>query len=155
MAYTVDLIRVLQSLFDFAIAPKLLGRTTWPVLQEAFEAYERSDSRQQIHRQICANFQQDRQIHNLNGFDRGWVSVLPVRLETKREVRAPDSEILECARQLERWRHYSHLLPDAAHRLPPSCHTPLSTLDAPWLVRYRFFGFEMSLLSSFIHCLIA
>jgi hypothetical protein len=70
MAYTVDLIRVLESLFDFAIAPTLSGRTTWPVLKEAFEAYERSDSRRQTHRQICANFQQDRQIHNLNSFDR-------------------------------------------------------------------------------------
>ena len=72
MAYTVDLIRVLESLFDFAIVPNLSGRTTWPVLKEAFEAYERSDSRQQTHHQICANFQQDRQIHNLNSnnFDR-------------------------------------------------------------------------------------
>jgi hypothetical protein len=70
MAYTVDLIRVLESLFEFVIVPALLGRPTWPVLKEAFEAYKRSDSRQQTHRQICANFQQDRQIHNLNSFDR-------------------------------------------------------------------------------------
>ena len=95
MAYTVDLIRVLQSLFDFAIAPKLLGRTTWPVLQEAFEAYERSDSRQQTHRQICANFQQDRQIHNLDSFDRVVRELLGERppSQARNETRGPSTRL--------------------------------------------------------------
>jgi hypothetical protein len=70
MGYTVDLIKVLESLFDFALAPKFSGKTTWSVLQDAFEAYERSDSRQQTHRQICAIFQQDRKIHDSNRFNR-------------------------------------------------------------------------------------
>jgi hypothetical protein len=90
MAYTVDLIRVLQSLFDFAIAPTLLGRTTWSVLQEAFEAYERSDSRQQTHRQICANFQQDRQIHNLNSFDHVIRELLGAS-QARNETRGPST----------------------------------------------------------------
>ena len=75
-----------------------------------------------------------------------------VRLETKREVRAP--EILECARrQLERWRRYSYL-PNAARCLPPSCATPLSMiLDALWLVRYRFFRIR-DVVIVFIHSLL-
>ena len=93
MAYTIDLIRVLESLFDFAIVPDLSGRTTWPVLQNAFEAYERSDSRQQTHRQICANFPQDRQIHNLNSFDRVIHELLGERRpsQARNETRGPST----------------------------------------------------------------
>jgi hypothetical protein len=91
MAYTVDLIKVLESLFDFVMAPTLSGRTTWLVLKEAFEAYERSDSRQRTHRQICANFQQDRQIHNLNSFDRVIHELLGERPpnQARNETRSP------------------------------------------------------------------
>ena len=93
MASIVDLIKVLESLFDFAIAPTLSGRTTWPVLQEAFEAYERSDSRRQTHRQICANFQQDRQIHDLNSFDRVIHELLGERppSQARNETRGPST----------------------------------------------------------------
>ena len=95
MAYTVDLILVLQSLFNFALVPTLSGRTTWPVLQNAFEAYERSDSRQQTHRQICANFPQDRQIHSLSNIDRVIRELLPVGerppSQARNETRGPST----------------------------------------------------------------
>lgn len=49
MAYTVDLISVLKSLFDFTLKPDLAGTTNWEVLKEAFEDYERSNKRKEIH----------------------------------------------------------------------------------------------------------
>jgi len=49
MGYTIDLIAVLKSLFDFTLKPDLVGRTNWDVLKEAFEDYERSQKRKEIH----------------------------------------------------------------------------------------------------------
>lgn len=49
MAYTVDLISVLNSLFDFTLKPDLAGTTNWEVLKEAFEDYERSNKRKEVH----------------------------------------------------------------------------------------------------------
>lgn len=49
MAYTVDLISVLRLLFDFTLKPDLVGTTNWEVLKEAFEDYERSMKRNEIH----------------------------------------------------------------------------------------------------------
>ena len=49
MAYTVNLVSVLTSLFDFSLKPRLAGTTNWEVLMEAFEAYERSDKRKDVH----------------------------------------------------------------------------------------------------------
>ena len=49
MAYSVDLILVLKSLFDFTLKPDLAGSANWEVLKEAFEAYERSHDAQRIH----------------------------------------------------------------------------------------------------------
>jgi len=49
MAYAVDLILVMESLFKFTLQPGLSGTTSWGVLKEAFEAYERSDAPQDIH----------------------------------------------------------------------------------------------------------
>ena len=40
MAYTVDLILVLKSLFDFTLKPALAGSANWEVLKEAFENYQ-------------------------------------------------------------------------------------------------------------------
>jgi hypothetical protein len=62
MAYTVDLILVLKSLFDFTLKPGLEGTPTWEVLQDAFEAYERSDSRRHIHDSVSSNFQRSERI---------------------------------------------------------------------------------------------
>lgn len=39
MSYSVDLILVLKSLFDFTQKPDLAGSANWEVLKEAFEAY--------------------------------------------------------------------------------------------------------------------
>jgi hypothetical protein len=53
VTYTVDLIRVLRELFDLMLQPqKALTAATWEDLKEAFEAYERSLSRQHNHRSI-------------------------------------------------------------------------------------------------------
>jgi hypothetical protein len=54
IAYIVDLIHVLTELFDITLRPDLALSTTWMELREAFEAYERSRSRQRIHRDICS-----------------------------------------------------------------------------------------------------
>jgi hypothetical protein len=54
IAYIVDLIYVLKELFDITLRPELALSTTWMELREAFEAYERSRSRQRIHRDICS-----------------------------------------------------------------------------------------------------
>ena len=40
MAYTVDLILVLKSLFDFTLKPALAGSANWEVLKDAFENYQ-------------------------------------------------------------------------------------------------------------------
>ena len=61
IAYTVDLIRVLRELFDITLRPELAFATTWNELKEAFEAYERSNSRQRIHKIICSKAMQDDQ----------------------------------------------------------------------------------------------
>jgi len=66
VAYTVDLISVLKSLFDFTLNPRLSGTMTWEVLKEAFEAYERSNSRQRIHDRVRSNFQQGGRILDLD-----------------------------------------------------------------------------------------
>ena len=52
MTYTVDLIKVLESLADFTMAPKLLGKPTWDTLREAFQAYDSSPPCQENHRRI-------------------------------------------------------------------------------------------------------
>ena len=54
VAYAVDLTTVLKSLFDIALTrmPQPSARTTWSELKEAFEAYDRAGSHQQIHHQI-------------------------------------------------------------------------------------------------------
>lgn len=52
IAYIVDLIHVLQELFDITLRPELALSTSWTELREAFETYERSHSRQRIHRDI-------------------------------------------------------------------------------------------------------
>jgi len=58
-AYTVDLIRVLRELFDITLRPDAELTTNWPDLKEAFETYERSPSRRQIHTSIRSYTQRD------------------------------------------------------------------------------------------------
>ena len=52
IAYIVNLIRVLKELFEITLRPELALSITWKELREALEAYERSHSRQRIHREI-------------------------------------------------------------------------------------------------------
>lgn len=72
MIYTADLTTVLKSLFEITVIrmPHSPERTTWLGLKEAFEAYEGSGSRQQIHHRICAIFRQQQQILDLDSFHR-------------------------------------------------------------------------------------
>ena len=67
IAYTVDLIRVLRELFDITLQPRLALTTTWEGLQGAFEAYERSASRQRAHHVISS---QGEQILTVDGINR-------------------------------------------------------------------------------------
>ena len=61
MAYTIDLIFVLKSLFDFTLKPDLAGSVNWEVLKEASEAYERSHEIQQNHNFCRSALQQKKQ----------------------------------------------------------------------------------------------
>jgi len=76
-AYTVDLIRVLRELFDITLRPGQNLAITWPDIKEAFETYERSPSRRQIHKSICSMTPQD-----------GWIV-------TPSDIRAKLRELLE------------------------------------------------------------
>jgi hypothetical protein len=67
-AYIVDLILVLMSLFDFTLKPDLAGSTNWEVLKEAFEAYERSDKRPEVHRGCREAFQRGESVLDWGSF---------------------------------------------------------------------------------------
>ncbi|KAJ7200258.1 hypothetical protein C8J57DRAFT_1155211 [Mycena rebaudengoi] len=49
IAYTVDLILVLEELFKMVLQPKAAGRASWNDLREAFEAYHRTTSQSTVH----------------------------------------------------------------------------------------------------------
>jgi hypothetical protein len=49
IAYTVDLILVLEELFKMVLQPKAAGRASWNDLREAFEAYHRTMSQSTVH----------------------------------------------------------------------------------------------------------
>ncbi|KAJ7676351.1 hypothetical protein B0H17DRAFT_1080203 [Mycena rosella] len=52
IAYTVDLILVLEELFKIALQPSLLGKISWKELEEAFEVYHRSTSQRSAHSDV-------------------------------------------------------------------------------------------------------
>ncbi|KAF7344043.1 hypothetical protein MVEN_01693800 [Mycena venus] len=52
IAYTVDLILVLEQLFDITLQFKLMGTVSWKELRDAFEAYYNSTSQHDIHKQV-------------------------------------------------------------------------------------------------------
>ncbi|KAF9531333.1 hypothetical protein CPB83DRAFT_848858 [Crepidotus variabilis] len=63
MAYTVDLILVLKSYFDFMLRkPGLAGKIDWIDLKEAFEAYERTDERQRNHEFYRSTFEENKSL---------------------------------------------------------------------------------------------
>jgi len=68
MAYTVDLILVLKSLFDFTLKPDLAGSANWEVLKEAFEGYERSHDVQKNHNSCRSASQQNNRTLDRDGF---------------------------------------------------------------------------------------
>ncbi|KIJ94959.1 hypothetical protein K443DRAFT_683387, partial [Laccaria amethystina LaAM-08-1] len=68
MAYTIDLILVLKSLFHFTLKPDLAGSANWEVLKEAFEAYERSHDVQQNHNSCRSALQQNNRRLDRDGF---------------------------------------------------------------------------------------
>jgi len=60
----------------------------WLKLYRVFQAYERLDPREQLHRRICANFQHDRQISDPDSFRRELCELLgpaPPRSGSERE----------------------------------------------------------------------
>lgn len=68
IAYTVDLVNVLKELFYFTLKPSLALTATWEEVREAFEAYERSSSRQRAHNVIRSEFLQGGCILTADGF---------------------------------------------------------------------------------------
>jgi hypothetical protein len=70
MTYSVDLTAVLRSSFDFTLMANLSGRIRWLELKEAFDTYEHSGSRKQIHSRIGEIFHQDQQFLDTDGFQR-------------------------------------------------------------------------------------
>jgi len=60
MAYAVDLILVLKSLFDFA------EKANWEIFKEAFEMYERTNDLERNHKACRSTFQQNDQKMPLN-----------------------------------------------------------------------------------------
>ena len=55
IAYIVDLVKVLTELFDITIRVESALTTNMVDLHEAFETYEKSDSRRSIHESIRSN----------------------------------------------------------------------------------------------------
>ena len=68
MAYSVDLILVLMSLFDFTLKPDLAGSANWELLKESFEAYERSHDAQKNHNFCRSAWQQSNRTLDRDGF---------------------------------------------------------------------------------------
>jgi hypothetical protein len=58
MTYAVDLTTLLKSLYEIRLKSDTERTISWLELKEA---YEHSGSREQVHRHICAAFQQDQQ----------------------------------------------------------------------------------------------
>ncbi|KAJ7243858.1 hypothetical protein B0H12DRAFT_1130266 [Mycena haematopus] len=58
IAYTVDLILVLEELFKIALQPKVFGRISWKELEQAFDAYQLTESPSRIHSDIRALVEQ-------------------------------------------------------------------------------------------------
>jgi len=52
VGYTVDLILVLECLFLIKLPLPRIGATSWKEVQEAFESYERSESRPRVHDEV-------------------------------------------------------------------------------------------------------
>lgn len=91
MAYTIDLISVLKSLFDFTLKPDLAGTTNWEVLKEAFEDYERSSKRKEIH-DICRSlFEKNDQILSRDVFRQTVKRLLDESLGLEIQVRESGS----------------------------------------------------------------
>ncbi|KAF7344039.1 hypothetical protein MVEN_01693400 [Mycena venus] len=62
IAYTVDLILVLEQLFDITLQFKLMGTVSWKELRDAFEAYYNSTSQHDIHKQVRSLVERRRQL---------------------------------------------------------------------------------------------
>ncbi|KAJ7656143.1 hypothetical protein DFH06DRAFT_1200202 [Mycena polygramma] len=54
IAYTADLILVLEQLFNITLQFKLMGTVSWDELRDAFEAYHNSTSQHDIHKEVRA-----------------------------------------------------------------------------------------------------
>ena len=66
ITYTVDLLSVLRGLFDPGLTA---SSATWGGLQGAYEVYERSGSRQNLHSRIVSNIAPGGHVLNKVGMD--------------------------------------------------------------------------------------
>jgi len=60
----------LKELFDFTLKPSLALTANWEELRDAFEAYERSSSRQRVHNVICSKESQGECILTADGLTK-------------------------------------------------------------------------------------
>ncbi|KAH9002320.1 hypothetical protein EDB86DRAFT_3241886 [Lactarius hatsudake] len=81
IVYTADLVSVLVELFGITLRPELAFRTDWTELQAAFEAYERSSSRQRIRESICSKTTWDNGILTADGIDKKLHELLQEQIE--------------------------------------------------------------------------
>ncbi|KAF7338928.1 hypothetical protein MVEN_01968800 [Mycena venus] len=58
IAYTVDMILILEELFKFTLVPTSDGIVTWKLLQEAFEAHHRTTAQNSVHTDIATRVEQ-------------------------------------------------------------------------------------------------
>jgi len=67
MAYAVDLISVLKSLFHFTLMnPDFAEKANWEILKDAFEGYGRTEDLEQNHKVCRSTFHQNNQMMPLN-----------------------------------------------------------------------------------------
>lgn len=57
----------MESLFKFTLKPGLSGSTSWEVLKDAFEGYERSDAPRHIHGDVRLHIDQCSERFDLDG----------------------------------------------------------------------------------------
>ncbi|KAH8988588.1 hypothetical protein EDB92DRAFT_1871368 [Lactarius akahatsu] len=81
IVYTVDLVSILVELFGITLRPELAFRTDWTELQAAFEAYERSSSRQRIRESIFSKTTWDNGILTVDGIDKKLHELLQEQIE--------------------------------------------------------------------------
>ncbi|KAI9459553.1 hypothetical protein HD554DRAFT_325971 [Boletus coccyginus] len=104
MAYTYHRpIAVLKSLFGFTLKSDLIGTTNWEVLKEAFEDYERSQKRKEIHDTCRSLYERNNRVLSRENFRQTIKNLLDTSLgletgfemNADRDVYVPDGHTLQ------------------------------------------------------------